>query len=428
MTDTIQRYREFVERKQSLTKGVGFESGPVNDVLFDYQGRIVQWALKRGRAAIFAGTGLGKTLMQCEINRHIPGRRLILCPLAVAPQTVKEARMVGLDVSREPIGDSGVQIVNYDRLDSVIHERWDAVTLDESSIIKSQDGATRNTILSAFSRVPYRFAFTATPSPNDWTELGNHAQFLGVATHQEMLATYFMHDGGDTSKWRLKRHAQRDFWKWVGSWAACFTSPAELGFDGSRHQLPPLEVVNHTIDVNYNPGGALFGGDVAATSLHDVLRETVSERVQLASQLAQAGKGPCIIWCNGNDEQDQITKAIPGAVSVTGSMPSDTKERLLSGFSGGEFDVLVTKPSIAGFGMNWQHCDRMIFASLTFSYEMFHQAVRRCYRFGQKNPVTVHVISTSADSSVRDIINYKAEAFRTMSESMALWNSQEIRA
>lgn len=427
MNDRLERYRQFVENKQKVFKPQGTVAGDIHPILFDYQKAIVKWAVKNGRAAVFAGTGLGKTLMQCEINRQIGGRRLILCPLAVAAQTIEEAKLIGLHVQREPLAGDGVQIVNYDRLDSVRHEKWDAVTLDESSIIKSHDGATRNAILESFARVPHRFAFTATPSPNDWTELGNHAQFIGASTHQEMLATYFMHDGGDTSKWRLKRHAQNDFWKWVGSWAVCFTSPADLGYDGSRHVLPDLNVHNHTIDVDYNPGGALFGGNVAATSLHDVLRGTIDDRVDLTVQLVRAGNGPCIVWCNGNDEQARIAKAL-GAVSVTGSMSSEDKERLLTGFSRGEFDVLVTKPSIAGFGMNWQHCSRMVFASLTFSYEMFHQAVRRCYRFGQKNPVEVHVISTSADSSIRDIVNYKAEAFRTMAESMSKWNSSEVKA
>lgn len=424
------RYEDFISGKvQSRT----FEScprrGQLSAFLFDHQRVLVDWALKRGRAAIFADTGLGKTLMQTEWSHHVSlaGRVLILAPLAVAEQTVREAAKIDVRVeyARRPSDtDSHIVITNYDLLEHFLGEEWAGVVLDESSILKSYDGKTRNAIINGFADVPFRLACTATPAPNDFTELGNHSEFLGVKSRVEMLAEYFVHDGGSTQDWRLKGHAEEPFWRWVCSWGAAVKRPSDLGFDDGGYALPPLEMHEHVIAVDHGDAksqGLLFAPDVRTLSDQRTTRRmTMDKRVQLAAELA-AGDEPAIVWCELNDEADACEKAIAGATQVKGSdSPIDKAERLL-GFADGKYRVMITKPSVAGFGLNWQHCSRVIFVGASHSYEQTYQALRRCWRFGQKRRVDAHIIRAETEGSI--VANFErkeADAERLSSQMISL--------
>jgi len=417
-------YAEFIAAKRHI-----MEDDPIGEVsidphLFDFQGAVVKWGIKKGRACIFAGTGLGKTIMQCEWAKHIPGKTLIVAPLAVAAQTSEEASdKLGMDVRviKEPgqVAGSGVYITNYERA-LAMDFKWDGVVLDESSILKSHDGAYRKGLTDLFARTRYKLCCTATPAPNDLMELANHAEFIGAMTRLECLATFFTHDGGDTSKWRLKRHAVKDFWEWVSSWAVAFDSPYDLGFDGSRFVLPELKTFEHRCHVDTGGVGGLFGDqDPGATKLYTVLRNSQDDRVRIAADLVNGEPDQqWCVWCHTNDEQDALENAIPGSVGVRGDDPSDVKEKRLLGFAKGDFRVMVTKPKIAGFGMNWQQCRRTVFASVTYSYEQQYQAVRRFWRFGQTKPVHVHTITANTEESVMSAVNFKAAVHSSIARSM----------
>lgn len=423
-------YEAFIASKHRAST---FEScprrGPLSAKLFDHQRMLVEWALKRGRAAVFADTGLGKSVIQCEWAHHVStaGRVLILAPLAVAEQTVREAQKfsIGVAYARRPTDtDAQIVITNYDLLDHFIGEQWAGVVLDESSILKAYDGKTRNAIITGFRDVPFRLACTATPAPNDFTELGNHAEFLGIKSRVEMLAEYFTHDGGDTSVWRLKGHAQEIFWRWVCSWAAAVKRPSDLGFADGAYNLPPLEMHEHVIPVDHADAkqvGLLFAPDVRTLSDQRATRRlTMDKRVQLAAELA-AGDEPALVWCELNDEADACERAINGAVQVKGAQLAEEKAELLRVFAAGEARVMVSKASVAGFGLNWQHCARVIFVGASHSYEQTYQAIRRCWRFGQTKPVHVHIIRAETEGAI--IANYRAKeaaAERLSAEMVAL--------
>lgn len=385
--------------------------GDVSDSLFPFQRALVDWALRRGRAALFADTGLGKTRMQLEWARHAAssGPVLILAPLAVAEQTVREGQVSGVNVvyARRPV-DAPITITNYDLLEHFADRPWAGVVLDESSILKAYDGKTRNAIIGAFQQVPYRLACTATPAPNDYTELGNHSEFLGVKTRTEMLSEYFVHDGGSTADWRVKGHAQDDFWSWVCSWGAAVKKPSDIGYSDDGYDLPPLQMHEHVIPVEHQEAwseGYLFAPHVKTLAEQRATRRmTIGKRVQLAAGLA-AGDGPAIVWCELNDEADAIEQAIPDAVQVRGADAPDDKARKLVGFANGEHRVLVSKPSICGHGLNWQHCARVVFVGASHSYEQTYQAVRRCWRFGQQRAVDVHIIRAETESAI--VANYR---------------------
>lgn len=425
-------YAEFVASKRKRHGEFGIDAQDIHPSLFDFQSAIVRWALKKGRACVFAGTGLGKTRMQCEIMRHVPGKRLLVAPLAVAEQTITEARdLSGMRIQRVHHGDDvradGVYIVNYDRLHHVEGIPFDAVGLDESSIIKSHDGAYRQYIQERFSKTPYRFAFTATPSPNDYMELATHAEFMGAMTRNEMLATYFMHDGGDTSQWRLKRHARADFWEWVSSWAVVLNHPSDLGYHQDGYNLPELRIHDHIVEVESTIGGGLFGdASVSATKLHKVLKDSAEDRVDVVRQLVEADPRDWLIWVNTDHEQNLIEKAIPGIASVRGSDSEKDKTDRLLGFATGVHHSLVTKPKIAGFGMNWQRCHKMAFCGVTYSFEQMYQAIRRCWRFGQTSPVDVHVVTCNAQETVKAALESKRQAFMTMAQEMGRYCIQEV--
>lgn len=421
------QYEEFLQNKTVLDSPTGIQyPHQLNGQLFDFQRDIVKWALRRGRAAIFADCGMGKTAMQLEwahrVADHTGGNVLILAPLAVSSQTVRECAKFGIDIRycrNQDQVESGITITNYEMLPHFNPDDFAGVVLDESSILKSYTGKFRTETIDAFKDTPFRLACTATPAPNDHMELGNHAEFLGVMSRVEMLSMFFVHDGGETQKWRIKGHAEGDFWRWVASWAVMIRKPSDIGYSDDGFILPSMEIIHHVVKKDEAPDGFLF--PVEALTLQERQQErksTVSQRAELAAQIANETDGPCLVWCNLNDESSAAKALIDGAVEVKGSDKSEHKESAMLGFSDGAFRVMVTKPSIAGFGMNWQHCNTMVFLGLSDSYEQFYQAVRRCWRFGQKNKVTVHVVTAETEGAVVKNIERKEVDAMTMAEGM----------
>lgn len=418
-------YDEFIESKRFVVESSGFEPGDLNSQLFGFQKDIVTWAIKRGRSAIFAGCGLGKTPMQLEWAKHVHektgGNVLVLAPLAVSKQTVREGEKFGITVhpcrSPEDV-KPGINITNYEILHKFDNE-FSGVVLDESSILKSYTAKTRNEIIDRFERTPYKLACTATPAPNDFMELGNHAEFLNVMTRTEMLSMFFVHDGGETQKWRLKGHAEMKFWEWVSSWGVVLEKPSDLGYDDDDFLLPPLRTKEIVVEVEKQVEGSLFGFEAKTLQeRQSARRETVEERAKAAADIANNTHGPVMVWCDRNAESEMLSKLIPDAVEVKGSDSPEHKENAMIGFADGEIRVLVSKPSIAGFGMNWQHCSKMIFVGLSDSFEQYYQAVRRCWRFGQTKPVDVFVITSSLEGAVIKNIRRKEEDAQTMLNSM----------
>ena len=406
-------YPEFLARKRISDPSTGIaDPGELPAILFPHQRDITRWALRRGRAAIFAGTGLGKTLMELvwadRVAAHTGKPVLIFAPLAVTSQHVREGAAFGIAAKLASGSDDigpGIHVTNYAKLDRFDLSQFGGVVLDESSIIKAHDGKTRQRLIDECQPIPFRLAATATPAPNDFMELGNHAEFLGVMSYAEMLAMFFVHDGGETQKWRLKGHAESDFWRWMASWSVMLQKPSDLGYANDGYDLPPLKTRQHTVAVDYAPdidAGTLF--PVEARTMSERLgarRSSIEERVQAAAEIvATKPDAPWVLWCNLNDESAALTSAIPGAVEVRGSDKDDDKERKLLAFATGEIRVLVTKPSIAGFGCNWQHCADTVFVGLNDSFEQVFQAVRRFWRFGQKRPVTAHFIASELEGAV----------------------------
>lgn len=430
-------YDEFLKKKQSVDCPTGIEPpNALSPHLFDFQVDIVKWALRRGRAAIWADCGMGKTAMQLEWAQHVPGNVLILAPLAVSHQTVKEGEKFGIPlkyVRNQDEVEGKISITNYEKLDHFDPSEFNAIVLDESSILKSYSGKIRNNIIESFLNTPFRLACTATPAPNDFMEIGNHSEFLGVMSRTEMLAMYFVHDGGDTAKWRLKGHAENPFWKWLCSWAVMIRKPSDLGYSDETFILPELTIQQHTVEVDQAQAGFLF--PVEALTLQERQQErkgSVDNRVAMAAELvASRPNEPWLIWCNLNEESEKLTKAITGAVEVKGSDKDEHKEKSMLGFAAGTVPILVSKASICGFGMNFQQCHNMIFVGLSDSYEQFYQAVRRCWRFGQVNPVTAHVITAETEGAVvRNIQRKEADAMRMaeeMTQHMAHITRETIR-
>jgi hypothetical protein len=418
----MQDYRQFLAGKAIHDPPTGLEDAPaINEALFPFQRDIVAWALRRGRAAIWADCGLGKTPMQLEWAKHVPGRVLILAPLAVAQQTIREGEKFGIDaVYARKQDDAGqITVTNYEMLSKFDPDEFTGVVLDESSILKAYDGKTRTEIIESFRQTPFRLACTATPSPNDMMELGNHSEFLGIMSRTEMLATFFCHDGGDTSQWRLKGHAERDFWRWLCSWAVSVRKPSDLGYDDEGFALPELVMHDVCVRVDEPTSGMLF--PMEASQLQDRLRarrETIDDRVSHTAAIVNATDEAFICWCNLNAEAEAIRQAIPGAVEIRGSDSPEQKEKRLLDFSEGRIRVLVTKPSIAGYGLNWQHCHNAAFVGLSDSYEDFYQAVRRCWRFGQKQSVNVYVVTAETEGAVVANIRRKESQAAILSESM----------
>lgn len=428
MTDA---YHDFLDRKRMVDPATGLVSVPdLNASMFAFQHDITAWALRRGRAALFAGTGLGKSLMELSwadaIHRETGKAILHLAPLAVSAQMVREAVKFGITAHlshSQAQCDDGINISNYQKLEHFDLSQFGGVILDESSILKSTDGHYRTKLIEACAQIPFRLAATATPAPNDFMELGNHAEFLGVMSYTDMLATFFTHDGGDTQKWRLKGHAENEFWKWMASWAVMIRKPSDLGYSDDGYNLPPLNQHQHLVAADYAPSldtGLLF--PMEASTMQERLaarRDTVEERVNLAVQITPTDR-PFVWWCNLNSESEMLAKRIPGAVETKGSDPDDVKERKLIDFSEGRTRVLVTKPAVAGFGMNWQHCADTGFVGLNDSFEQVFQSIRRFWRFGQTKPVNVHFIAAETEGAVVANLRRKEADADRMAASMVM--------
>lgn len=416
-------YSEFIKTKAFNKVSVGFTPTGLNPNLWLHQPDIVKWACRRGRAAIFADTGLGKTLMQLEwanqVHKYTGKPVLLLAPLAVGKQTENEALKFGIDGAKyvSSPSDDRIQITNYEKLDHFNPDDYAGIVLDESSILKGQTGAYRKMLTDFASNIEYRLSCTATPSPNDFMELGTQCEFLGIMSQVEMLAMFFTHDGSNTQKWRLKGWGASKFWEWLATWAVVISSPADLGYDASSYELPPLhidEVILHSSNQD-----ALFA-DVAAglTEARQAKKRSVNDRVTACAEWVNSLDEPCLVWGETNEESDMLESAINGSVQVAGSDKAEIKEDRLLGFGTGKYQKLVSKVRIAGFGMNWQNACKMAFVGPTYSFEQFYQAVRRQWRFGQTKPVHVKVFMTEEETGIHSAMMAKMEQDKIMRREM----------
>lgn len=435
--NNIEEYRKFLETKKTSIPESGFkvDEKDLNPLLFPFQKHCVRRALKCGKYALFENTGLGKTIQQLEwggqIVKNKGGKVIIIAPLAVVGQTIEEGRKFGYKVYR--VGESndpGIYITNYDQIDNLCIADYMGVVLDESSILKNFDGATKQLIIDSFKNTPYKLACTATPSPNDVMELGNHAEFLDVMSRNEMLAMYFIHDGGNTSSWRLKGHCEQMFWDFVSDWATMIEKPSDIGFSDDGYILPPLHLIEDHIETAKRDDGLLFNDTaVNATNYNVELRQTVEERMNRVAEIVNSRKNDnFIVWIKQDAEGDILRQLIPDAVEVRGSEKPEVKEEKLLGFGQNKFRVLVTKLKIAQFGLNYQNCHNQIFASLDFSFESTYQGIRRCYRFGQTEEVNIILICTDTMQNVRETIQRKQEAFEDMQRKMTAATNRNISA
>lgn len=404
--------------------GPDVDSRSLHESLKPFQRRIVTWAARTGRPAVWADTGLGKTRMQVEWCRVMGEQSLIVTPLAVAEQTVEEAAKIGICAtyirSADQIDGPGIYVTNYEMVPRVRDAGWDAVALDESSILKQSDGKTRAMLIDAFAETPFRSAWSATPAPNDPAELTSQAEFLGHSTRDNMLAAYFIHD---SDGWRLKGHALDPMCEWMTSWAMAVRKPSDMGDSNEGYDLPGLEIVSEPVEADVSvPDGELFAyalGGVGGRA--QVRRETLGARVDRAADLVASEPGEqWLIWCGLNDEADALARSIPGAVNVHGGLTPEDKARELMAFAHGQTRVLITKPSIAGMGLNFQSCARMAFVGLSDSYEAYYQCIRRCYRFGQRRIVRAHIVLSEIEGQIAANVRRKeSEANRVVNALVA---------
>lgn len=441
-------YEAFVSNKLTTTPATGLVSVPeLHPSLFPFQRDLVTWCLRRGRASLFADTGLGKTRQELEWARCVAeatgGRVLILAPLAVGAQTVREAERIGAQAKQVRYAadvDGPIVVTNYDRLHHFDPATFTGVVLDESSIIKHHNAKTLANLLAAFSQTPFRLCATATPSPNDYTELGTHAEFLGVCSRTEMLAEFFVHDGGSTQDWRLKKHARGAFWRWVSTWAALLRKPSDIGYDDAGYDLPELRITQHTVAADVAELNAKVEVDAQTTLFAEPAKTLTERRVarkgtldarvkECAAVIGAEPQEPWIVWCELNAEADALVDALgPSAVEIRGSDDALLKEQRLVAFASGEIRILVTKPSIAGFGLNWQHCARMAFVGVKDSWESYYQAIRRCWRFGQKRAVEVHVFASELEGEVVKNLQRKERDALAMAEQLSVETREAVRA
>lgn len=422
-------YEEFLKSKEIAAQQKGLAKIPrLAKHLFDYQKHSVEFGLRAGSWGCFLDTGLGKTLCELEWCKHAAeatnGYALILTPLAVARQIEAEGNKFGYNIRvirDQSEAKEGINVCNYDRLGKLQPDSFGAVALDESSIIKSFNGKTTLSLINAFSGHRFRMGATATPAPNDHMELGQHSEFLGVMPTNEMLIRWFLHDASNTATWRLKGHAVNAFYDWMASWSRMAEHPKDLGDDVSGFDLPTLSVHRHFTESDVAPTGSLFADSVSATDMFRVKALTAKTRAEMAAKIAGDMKGPVIIWCDSNTEADALLRAfdlVDGVVEVRGSQDIDEKEEKIHAFTNQEARIIISKPSICGHGLNWQHCSDMVFVGRTFSYESYYQAVRRCWRFGQKKPVNVHLIVTDAEESITRTVDRKADEHKKMKAAM----------
>ena len=433
-------YKKFLESKTMEIRPSGFEVNKLNPMLYDFQSDIVKWALRISKAAIFADCGLGKTPMQLEwadkVFKHTKGNVLILAPLAVSQQTIREGDKFGIEINycrNQKDVKGGITITNYEMMEH-FNIDWSGVVLDESSILKSYTGKFRTEIIERFINVPYKLACTATPAPNDFMELANHSEFLNILKRQEMLSRFFVHDGGETQQWRLKGHAQDEFWKWLCSWAVMIRMPSDLGYEDKDFILPELRIHELTVPVDITESADGFLFRMPAETLQGRQQErrlTIDKRADKCSEIVNGDREEWLMWCNLNKESESLVSRINGAVEIKGSDKREIKEERMLGFSSGDIKKLVTKPKIAGFGMNWQHCSNVVFMGLSDSYEQFYQAIRRCWRFGQKKPVDCYIVTAETEGAVVENIKRKEQNAKMMAENMVkhmqVYNEENIR-
>lgn len=423
-----------LESKRHAYADAGFKPVFMPDKLFPFQSALVEWAVRKGRAAIFADCGLGKSVMQMAFAQNIVqktnGRVLVLTPLAVAPQMVREAAKFGIEACRSNDGKGTAKIIttNYERLHYFDPNDFDGIICDESGILKNHSGATRNAVIAFAKRVKYRLLATATPAPNDVTELGNSVEALSIMRRVDMLARYFVHDASDTGNWRLKGHATAAFWRFVSSWARAVRHPRDVGFDQDGYDLPPMQMHMHKLKSAPLPGELFATVAIGLKNQRIERRETIEERCQQVADLATSDDAQFVAWCSLNDEADMMTRMIPGAVNLSGSDSDDEKEEKVDAFSRGQIRTLITKPKICSHGVNWQTCHRTSFFP-SHSHEQFYQSVRRFWRFGQQNTVDVHIVTTEAESAVFENLKRKENEatamFAEIVASMAQYHEAE---
>lgn len=430
-------YRKFLIGKLTKVEVSGFDV-PIADIhpmLFDWQKAIVSWALLIGKAALFEECGLGKTLQQIEWSKHVHqrtgGNVLIVSPLAVAHQTIAEGKKIDVDIKYirhpEEAEVSGIYITNYDMLKEFYDFKWAGVVLDESSILKSFTGATKRMILDLFEATPYKLACSATPAPNDHLELGNHAEFLSIMRSNEMIQRWFINDTMQAGGYRLKKHAEKDYWRWVTTWAVCISKPSDIGYPDTCERytfdMPELIINNDIVSVDHSrawSSGQLFidGGSVSATDMWREKKHTYKDRCARVKEIFAEFSESLIIWCETNEEADYLVGLFTGAIEVRGSDTIKEKERKLNSFSSGESKIIITKPDIAGFGLNWQHCHTMAFVGVTYSFEKTYQALRRSWRFGQKNDVTAWMVTAESEGGIVKTLSVKQAAHKEMQRAM----------
>lgn len=422
-----QDYQAFLARKRMLVAPAGKSVDPtdIHPLLFDFQRDLVAWALRKGRAALFADTGLGKTFMQLEWAKGAGERTLVVAPLSVARQTVREATKLDLNVHYTRSGDDlvdGINITNYEMLDQFDPAAFGAVVLDESSILKALDGKTRQKLTEMFQQTPYRLCATATPAPNDIAEIGNHSEFLGIMPHHEMLASFFVHGDmgkGERQGWRLKGHAEEAFYRWLASWSMAVRTPSDIGYSDDGYVLPPLTINPTFVKTDYVPEGQLFFTDLKGIQQRNEVRKaTMPERVAAVAEMVNASADQWIVWHGLNDEGYLLRDAIPDAVLVEGSDTPEYKAQALEDFQDGKYRVLVSKVRIAGFGMNFQNAHNMAFVGLSDSWESYYQAIRRCYRFGQEHPVNVQIVLSDAEHDIYENVMRKEREAKRMQERL----------
>lgn len=417
------QYLDFLKNKRFVLESSGFDvdKSDLNPMMYEFQKDVVRWALKKGKACVFSDCGTGKTIIQLswayQVHLHTGGMILILAPLAVTEQTKREAEKFGYVakvVEKQTDCISGINITNYEKLDKFVANKFIGIVLDESSILKSFTGKVRTEIIQNFQNVPYKLACTATPAPNDYMELGNHSEFCGVMTRSEMLSMFFVHDGGNTSKWRLKGHAEGIFWQWLSTFSVFVDNPKNLGYDAEGYDLPELSVTEIIVD-----GEEPIKESLTLTERRQARKDSLKLRCQQAANLVNNSDEQWLVWCDLNVEGDMLESLIREGKNVQGSDTNKYKASTMLAFSNGNLKCLISKPKLAGYGMNWQNCHNMIFTGLSDSYEQYYQAVRRCWRFGQKHPVNAYIIISAKEGCVKKNIERKQKDFLKMQREMA---------
>jgi len=432
-----QDYTEFLSRKEITVKHSGFavDASAIHPMLFDWQAEVVTWALQLGKAALFEECGLGKTLQQCEwarqVQLHTGGMVIIVAPLAVSHQTIAEAAKIGLSIRyvrhQDEATTPGVYITNFDMLKEFDGSLWQGVVLDESSVLKNYTGITKRMILSMFETTPYKLACTATPAPNDHLELGNHAEFLNVMPSNEMIQRWFINDSMKAGNYRLKKHAEHDYWRWVTSWAVCMSKPSDLGYPDEcerySFQMPAMKIINETVSVDHTraweSGRLIVDGTLSATEMWAEKSATVIDRCNRAAEVINREPSESwIVWCETDEEANLLNGLLPDAIEVRGSHSIALKEERLNAFSDGRARIIITKSKIAGYGMNWQHCANQVFVSSTYSFEKFYQSARRSWRFGQRRDVNIYLVAAESEGDILKTLERKQVDHRVMQQSM----------